>query len=80
MKAAIPLQIDPQSGRKHAPLAPANGRMRKLADLAFMNDMARRLWIAPSLPCFGRAKPVSKMLIFSGMDDGSRRDCRVPVL
>lgn len=65
MKAAIPLQIDPQAVESYAPLAPANGRMRKLADLAFANDMARRLWIAPSLPYFGTSQPVSKMLIFS---------------
>jgi len=65
MKAAIPLQIDPQAVESYAPLAPASGRMRKLADLAFANDMARRLWIAPSLPYFGTSQPVSKMLIFS---------------
>lgn len=40
MKTAIPLQIDPQAVESYAPLAPANGRMRKLADLAFANNMA----------------------------------------
>lgn len=65
MKAAIPLQIDPQVVESYAPLTPSNGRMRKLADLAFAEDMARRLWIAPSMPYVGMAKPVSKMLIFS---------------
>lgn len=65
MKAAIPLQIDPEAVESYAPLAPANGRMRKLADLTFAKDMARRLWIAPSLPYFGTSQPVSKMLIFS---------------
>jgi hypothetical protein len=65
MKAAIPLQIDPQAVENYEPLAPANGRMRKLADLAMADDMARRLWIAPSLPYFGQRQPVSKMLIFS---------------
>jgi len=65
MKAATRLQIDPQAIENYAPLAPANGRMRKLADLSFADDMARRLWIAPSLPYFGARQPVSKMLIFS---------------
>jgi hypothetical protein len=65
MKAATRLQIDPQAIENYAPLVPANGRMRKLADLSLADDMARRLWIAPSLPYFGERQPVSKMLIFS---------------
>lgn len=65
MKVATRLQIDPQAIENYAPLAPANGRMRKLADLSFADDMARRLWIAPALPYFGARQPVSKMLIFS---------------
>lgn len=65
MKAAIPLQIDPQAVEQYAALSPANGRMRKLAELAFAEGMARRLWVAPSMPYFGTHQPVSKMLIFS---------------
>lgn len=65
MKAAIPFQINPQEIENYAPLIPANGRMRKLAELAMADDMVRRLWIAPSLPYFGTRQPVSKMLIFS---------------
>lgn len=65
MKAAIALQIDPEAVETYAPLTPANGRMRKLADLALADGMARRLWVAPSLPCFGARAPVSKLLIFS---------------
>ena len=65
MKVATRLQIDPQAIENYVPLAPANGRMRKLVDLSFADDMARRLWIAPSLPYFGERQPISKMLIFS---------------
>lgn len=65
IKGAIPLQIGLHAVQSYEPLIPPNGRMRKLANLAFASDMARRLWIAPSLPYFGNSEPVSKMLIFS---------------
>ena len=65
MKGAIPLQIGLHAVESYEHLIPANGRMRKLGDLAFASDMARRLWIAPSLPYFGNTQPVSKMFIFS---------------
>ena len=42
-----------------------NARMRKLTDLAMQNDMAKRLWIPPSLPYFGDAVSVGKTLVFS---------------
>jgi hypothetical protein len=64
MKEAIPLQIDPQAVESYVALNPENGRMRKLAELAFADYMARRLWIAPSMPCFSIRQSVSKMLIF----------------
>lgn len=53
IRAARPFQLDRAAVDSYRPIAPNNGRMRALVETAFDGDMARRLWVPPSLPYFG---------------------------
>jgi hypothetical protein len=63
--AARACQLDRDAIDAWKPIAPANGRMRALMDLAFEKDMDRRLWLPPSRPYAGRAVGATKALVFS---------------
>jgi hypothetical protein len=65
IRAARPFQLDRAAVDAYRPIAPNNGRMRALAETAFDGDMARRLWVPPSLPYFGSRIGASKALVFS---------------
>ncbi|GGH40122.1 Helicase conserved C-terminal domain-containing protein [Cribrihabitans marinus] len=58
-------QINMDSIESYRPIPENNGRMRALKEIAFRDDMAKRLWMPPSLPYFGPRVTASKMLIFS---------------
>lgn len=58
-------KIDTDAIESYRPIPENNGRMRALKEIAFRDDMAKRLWIPPSLPYFGPRVTASKMLIFS---------------
>ncbi|KIC37238.1 helicase-related protein [Leisingera sp. ANG-M7] len=58
-------QIDIKAVEAYRPLPLNNGRMRALQNIAFKDDMARRLWMPPSMPYFGPRVTASKVLIFS---------------
>lgn len=65
IRGARDAQLDPRKIESYAPVPLPNGRMRALRELAFENDLARRLWMPPSLPYFGRPVVASKLLLFS---------------
>ncbi|WP_206743132.1 helicase-related protein [Rhodobacter capsulatus] len=65
LKAALRCQLSHQELESYAPVEPGNARMRALIDLAFCDDLERRLWMPPSLPSFGVTVPASKVLVFS---------------
>ena len=65
LKAALRCQLSHQELEAYAPVEPGNARMRALIDLAFGDDLERRLWMPPSLPSFGVTVPASKVLVFS---------------
>lgn len=65
VKAATSAQIDTDAIEAYRPIPENNGRMRALKDIAFRDDMAKRLWMPPSLPYFGPRVAASKLLIFS---------------
>ena len=58
-------QIDTNTIAAYHPIPENNGRMRALKKIAFTDDMAKRLWMPPSLPYFGPRVTASKLLIFS---------------
>ncbi|MBY6163273.1 DEAD/DEAH box helicase [Mameliella alba] len=58
-------QIDTDAIEAYRPIPENNGRMRALKEIAFRDDMAKRLWMPPSLPYFGPRVAASKLLIFS---------------
>jgi hypothetical protein len=58
-------QIDTDAIEAYRPIPENNGRMRALKRIAFQDDMAKRLWMPPSLPYFGPRVTASKLLIFS---------------
>ncbi|WP_121065092.1 helicase-related protein [Chachezhania antarctica] len=58
-------QIDTDAIEAYRPIPDTNGRMRALKEIAFRDDMARRLWMPPSMPYFGPRVTASKVLIFS---------------
>lgn len=58
-------QIDVAAVEAYRAIPENNGRMRALKEIAFRDDMARRLWMPPSLPYFGPPVTASKLLIFS---------------
>ncbi|TDE40850.1 helicase-related protein [Antarcticimicrobium sediminis] len=65
IKAADSAQIDTDAIEAYRLIPENNGRMRALKDIAFNDDMAKRLWMPPSLPYFGPRVTASKLLIFS---------------
>ena len=65
IKAARGAQIDTDAINAYRPIPGNNGRMRALKNIAFENDMAKRLWMPPSLPYFGTSVTASKVLVFS---------------
>ena len=65
IRMAKDAQIDTDAIEAYQPIAENNGRMRALKEVAFQDDMGRRLWMPPSLPYFGRRVTASKLLIFS---------------
>ena len=65
IKEAKSAQIDKRAVETYRAIPDNNGRMRALKQIAFQNDMAKRLWIPPSLPYFGERVTTSKLLIFS---------------
>lgn len=58
-------QIDMDAIESYRPIPENNGRMRALREIAFRDDMAKRLWMPPSLPYFGPRVTATKILIFS---------------
>ena len=65
IKTASGAQIDTDAINAYRPIPANNGRMRALKGIAFQNDMAKRLWMPPSLPYFGPRVTASKLLVFS---------------
>ena len=65
IRAAKSAQIDVEAVENYRPISENNGRMRALKTIAFQDDMAKRLWVPPSLPYFGPRVSASKLLIFS---------------
>jgi len=65
IKDAKSAQIDKRAVEAYRAIPDNNGRMRALKQIAFQNDMAKRLWMPPSLPYFGERVTTSKLLIFS---------------
>ncbi len=65
IRDASSAQIDPKAVETYQPIPENNGRIRALKSIAFRDDMARRLWMPPSLPYFGSRILASKVLIFS---------------
>lgn len=65
IKDAKSAQIDKRAVEAYDAIPDNNGRMRALKKIAFQNDMAKRLWVPPSLPYFGPRIRASKWLIFS---------------
>lgn len=65
IRAAKSAQINVEDVENYRPVPENNGRMRALKTVAFKDDMAKRLWVPPSLPYFGPRVSASKMLIFS---------------
>lgn len=65
IKDAKSAQIDKRAVEAYHAIPDNNGRMRALKKIAFQNDMAKRLWVPPSLPYFGPRIRASKLLIFS---------------
>ncbi|WP_083098671.1 hypothetical protein [Pseudophaeobacter leonis] len=65
IRAAKSAQIDVEDVENYRPVSENNGRMRALKTIAFQDDMAKRLWVPPSLPYFGPRVSASKLLIFS---------------
>lgn len=65
IRAAKSAQIDVEAVENYRPIPENNGRMRALKTIAFQDDMAKRLWMPPSLPYFGPRVSASKLLIFS---------------
>ncbi len=65
IKEAKSAQIDKRAVETYRAIPDNNGRMRALKQIAFQNDMAKRLWMPPSLPYFGERVTTSKLLIFS---------------
>ena len=48
LKAALRCQLSPEDLETWAPVPPGNARMRALMDLAFRDDLGRRLWLPPT--------------------------------
>ncbi|WP_281969077.1 helicase-related protein [Roseovarius nanhaiticus] len=65
IRAAKSAQIDIDAVENYGPIPENNGRMRALKAIAFQDDMAKRLWVPPSMPYFGPRVSASKLLIFS---------------
>ncbi len=65
IRDASSAQIDAEDVENYRPIPENNGRMRALKDLAFRDDLARHLWMPPSLPYFGERVCASKILVFS---------------
>lgn len=65
IREAKSAQLDAGAIAAYRPIPLNNGRMRALKEIAFRDDMARRLWMPPSLPYFGSRVTTSKLLIFS---------------
>lgn len=58
-------QMDVKAVKDYRQIPLNNGRMRALRKVAFRDQIARRLWLRPSLPYFGETVRASKLLIFS---------------
>ena len=65
IREAESAQLDTDAIETYQPIPDNNGRMRALKDIAFRDDMAKRLWMPPSMPYFGPRITASKLLIFS---------------
>lgn len=65
LKAALRCQLSPLALEAYEPIEAGNARMRALLDLAFSDDLGRRLWLPPSRPNFGPQIVASKLLVFS---------------
>ncbi|MCF1708701.1 DEAD/DEAH box helicase [Tabrizicola sp. J26] len=65
LKSVRPFQLNRSDIDQYQSIPLNNGRMRALKRLAFEADLARRLWLPPSLPYFGARIEATKALVFS---------------
>lgn len=68
IQAARSTMLDRDAIDAYAPLEPANGRMRAIADEIFSQRLEQNLWIPAAMPYYGDARsgaPLTKTLIFS---------------
>ncbi len=65
INAAKPFMVKKENVAEYKQIAPRNGRMRALMEIAFQDELVRDLWIPPARPSFGEPRNATKALVFS---------------